>query len=177
MAIDLSMDTLQLVVFHLGGEEFGIDINQVQEIIRMPEITQIPQAPDFVDGVINLRGKILVVLDLNKKFNIGGKEIDKDSRIVVVEVNGNTLGVVVDSVSEVLQLDTASIEKAPEIIASKVGTEYIQGVGKLEDRLLILLNIERILSVDEIGAVQNLDLVQAEVTASETPDVKSIISD
>lgn len=137
---------LQLVVFNIGVEEFGVNIMQVQEIIRMPYITRIPRSPDYVKGVINLRGKIIVVMDLDKRFGMAEKEITDESRIVVVEINGNTIGLVVDSVSEVIRLKESSIEQTPEIITQKINAEYLKGVGKIDERLLILLNLDNIIS-------------------------------
>ena len=146
-------DLLQLVIFQLGGEEFGVEIMQVQEIIRMPEITRIPQSPGYVEGVINLRGKIIVVINLDTRFGLNSKELDDDSRIIIVEVGENVVGMVVDSVSEVLRLATSSVEPAPEIISSKIKADYLKGVGKLDDRLLILLDLERVLSEEEMSQV------------------------
>ena len=146
-------DLLQLVIFQLGGEEFGVEIMQVQEIIRMPEITRIPQSPEYVEGVINLRGKIIVVINLDTRFGLNSKELDDDSRIIIVEVGDNVVGMVVDSVSEVLRLATSSVGPVPEIISSKIKADYLKGVGKLDDRLLILLDLERVLSEEEISQV------------------------
>ena len=152
-----SDDLLQLVVFQLGGEEFGVEIMQVQEIIRMPDITRIPQSPEYVEGVINLRGKIIVVINLDTKFDLHSKELDDDSRIIIVEVGDNVVGMVVDSVSEVLRLATSSVDPAPEIISTKIKADYLKGVGKLDDRLLILLDLERVLSDEEMSQVATVD--------------------
>ncbi len=146
-------ELLQLVAFQLGGEDFGVDIMQVQEIIRMPEITRIPQSPDYVGGVINLRGKIIVVINLGMRFGLASKELDDDSRIIVVEVDNHVLGMVVDSVSEVLRLPSADVEPAPELIKAKINAEYLKGVGKLGNRLLILLDLEKVLTDEEISRV------------------------
>ena len=146
-------DLLQLVIFQLGGEEFGVEIMQVQEIIRMPEITRIPQSPEYVEGVINLRGKIIVVINLDTRFGLNSKELDDDSRIIIVEVGDNVVGMVVDSVSEVLRLASSNVEPAPEIISTKIQADYLKGVGKLDDRLLILLDLERVLSDEELSQV------------------------
>ncbi len=148
-----SDDLLQLVVFQLGGEEFGVEIMQVQEIIRMPDITRIPQSPDYVEGVINLRGKIIVVVNLDTKFDLHSKELDDDSRIVIVEVSNNVIGMIVDSVSEVMRLSASNVEPAPDIISTKIQADYLKGVGKLDDRLLILLDLERVLNEDEVAQV------------------------
>jgi len=144
---------LQLVIFQLAGEEFGVEIMQVQEIIRMPDITRIPQSPDYVEGVINLRGKIIVVINLDTRFDLQSKELDENSRIIIVEVGENVVGMVVDSVSEVLRLSTANVEPAPEIITAKIHVDYLRGVGKLDDRLLILLDLEKVLSAEEMAQV------------------------
>lgn len=147
---------LQLVAFNLGDEEFGVDIMQVQEIIRMQEVTRIPQAPDFVKGVINIRGKIIVVVSLDKCLGLESKETDEHSRIIVVEVGGSVVGMVVDSVSEILSIQESSIEPAPDIIASKINADYLKGVGKLENRLLILLDLEKILTEDQVNQISQL---------------------
>ncbi|ETA69272.1 chemotaxis protein CheW [Methanolobus sp. WCC1] len=139
-------DLHQLVIFNLGVEEFGINIMQVQEIIRMPDITRIPRSPEYVKGVINLRGKIIVVMDLDRRFGMNETEMTDDSRIVVVDINGTIIGLVVDSVSEVIRLKGSNIEQTPEIITQKINAEYLKGVGKMEDRLLILLNLENIIT-------------------------------
>lgn len=152
-----SMDELlQLVSFNIGEEEFGIDILRVQEINRLTEITKVPKAPDFVDGVINLRGKIIPIIDLRKRFDLATKEYGKDTRIVVVDIQGKIMGLVVDAVSEVLRIPTSTIEPPPSIVAG-VDAEYIQGVGKLEDRLLILLDLNRIFTKAESNLLGQLD--------------------
>ncbi|WP_407356153.1 chemotaxis protein CheW [Methanolobus sp. WCC5] len=143
---NIDEDLHQLVIFNLGVEEFGVNIMQVQEIIRMPEITRIPRSPDYVKGVINLRGKIIVVMDLDKRFGMASKELTEESRIVVVDIGGTIVGLVVDSVSEVIRLQGSNIDKTPEIITQKINAEYLKGVGKLDDRLLILLDLENIVN-------------------------------
>ena len=143
---------LQLVSFNVGSEEFGVDILQVHEINRMIEITRVPKAPKFVEGVINLRGKIIPIIDLRKRFGMEEKEKDKDTRIVVVEINEQTIGFVVDSVSEVIRMPLANIEDAPELVTG-IDADYIQGVGKLEKTLLILLDLEKVMSKQELEKV------------------------
>jgi len=144
-------ELLQLVSFNIGSEEFGVDILKVQEINRMVEITRVPQAPHYVEGVINLRGKVIPIVDLRKRFNLDVKEYDKNTRIVVVDIGGNIMGMVVDSVSEVLRLPSNTIEPPPEIAAG-VNSEYIKGVAKLEDRLLIFLDLSKVIDVDQMTA-------------------------
>lgn len=141
-----SDELIQLVIFNLGMEEFGVDIMKVQEIIRLPEITRIPKSPDYIKGVINLRGKIIVVMDLDKRFGLPSKEITDESRIVVVDVEGTIVGMVVDSVSEVIRLVASNVDPTPEIITQKINADYLKGVGKLDNRLLILLNLENIIN-------------------------------
>jgi len=143
-------ELLQLVSFRIGDEEFGVDILKVQEINRMPEVTRVPNAPEFVDGVINLRGKVIPVIALRRRFGMARKESDKNTRIVVVDLDGKIVGFVVDAVSEVLRIPKSLIEPPPSI-ASGIESEYITAVGKLEDRLLILLDLGKVLSSDEKG--------------------------
>jgi len=140
-------DLLQLVSFHLDNEEFGLEILKVQEIIRIQELTRVPNSPDFVEGVLNLRGKVIPVVSLRKRFGLEPHDYDKDTRIVVTEVGGAIVGFVVDSVSEVLRISPETVEPAPRL--GKVKQEFISGVGKLDNRLLILLNVERIMTEEE----------------------------
>jgi purine-binding chemotaxis protein CheW len=145
-----------LVTFKIGEEEFGVDLLTVQTIIRMTEPTRVPKSPDFVEGVINLRGSIIPVIDFRKKFNLPKKEVEKDTRIIVTEIDQKVIGFIVDSVSEVLRIPTSSIEPPPPIIAG-IDSEYISGVGKLEDRLLILVNLNKLLSETEKKEVSQLE--------------------
>lgn len=139
---------IQLVVFRLGTEEYGVPITQVKEIIHFSKPTRIPKSPAFIEGVINLRGKIIPVLDLNKRFELETTGYGDEARIVVVEISEYTVGVIVDEVSEVLRLSKSNIEPPPAIIAG-ITANYLQGVGKLEDRLLILLDLNKILTLGE----------------------------
>lgn len=143
-----SEELLQLVIFQLGEEEFGLDIMQVEEIIRIPDITRIPHSPDYVKGVINLRGKIITVVNLDTRFGMEQKVHDDNSRIIVAEVDENVVGIVVDSVSEVLRLPLSTLEPVPEMISGKINTNYLKSVGKLEDRMLILLDITKVVMED-----------------------------
>ena len=147
-----SGELLQLVSFNIGTEEFGVDILKVQEINRMVEITRVPQAPHYVEGVINLRGKVIPIIDLRKRFSLEIKEHDKDTRIVVVDIGGHVMGMVVDSVSEVLRLPANTIEPPPEIV-SGVEADYIKGVAKLDDRLLIFLDLSKVIDVEAMAAM------------------------
>ncbi|WP_320169692.1 chemotaxis protein CheW [Maridesulfovibrio sp.] len=146
--ITLDAELIQLVTFSIGDEEFGVDILKVQEIIRTMEITKVPRAPAFVEGVINLRGKVIPIIDLRSKFGLIIREHDQNTRIIVVEINDMIVGFVVDSVSEVLRIPASTVEPPPPVV-SGLDSEYISGVGKLSDRLLILLDLNRLLSNDE----------------------------
>ncbi len=140
-------ELLQVVSFRVDEEEFGLEILRVQEIIRIQSLTRVPASPDYVEGVINLRGRIIPVISLRKRFGLAQREVDKQTRIVVVEVRGTVLGFMVDAVSEVLCLRVGAIEPPPRL--GRVQREYVRGVGMLENRLLILLNIDRLMSEAE----------------------------
>ena len=131
-------DVLQLVSFKVGNEEFGLDILKVQEIIRLRDLTRVPNLPDFVDGVINLRGQVIPVIGLRRRLGVEQAEADKRTRIVVAEVNGHILGFVVDEVSEVLRISPETVEPPPQM--GNVERKYVQGIGKIEDRLLIIID-------------------------------------
>lgn len=139
---------LQLVSFNIGREEFGVDILKVQEINRMITITKIPNSPEFVEGVINLRGRVIPVVDLRIRLGLNKIEYGKNTRIIVVEIESKTIGFIVDSVSEVLRIPKSVTEPPPMVVAG-IKSDYITAIGKLEDRLLILLDLEKILAFDE----------------------------
>lgn len=146
--VNTSTEVLQLVSFIIAGEEFGVDILKVQEIIRPVAITRVPHAPPFVEGVINLRGRIVPVIDLRKRFRLPERAHDKDTRIIVVELVDKVIGFMVDAVREVIRVDRATIEPPPEL-AVGIDAHYITGVAKLDDRLLILLDLDEVLTTDE----------------------------
>lgn len=138
----------QLVVFSLYGEEFGIEITRVKEIIKPREITRLPHTPDFIEGVTNLRGEVIPVIDLKKRFGIGSSQTTEDNRIIIAEVDGNRVGFIVDAVTEVLRIPESAIDPPPRSVAG-LKAEYLQGIGKLENRLLIVLDVARILTSEE----------------------------
>lgn len=138
-------ELLQLVSFKIGDEEFGVDILKVQEINRMLDITRVPNAPPYVVGVINLRGKVIPVVELRQRFGMDSKVHDKNTRIIVMELSGKIIGFVVDAVSEVLRIPRSVTEPPPSIAASG-NADYITAVGKLEDRLLTLLDLDKVLN-------------------------------
>jgi purine-binding chemotaxis protein CheW len=143
---------LQLVSFNVGEEEFGLDILRVQEIIRTQQLTRVPNLPDYIDGVINLRGKVIPVVALRRRLGLGSVPADKRTRIVVVDINGQVLGFVVDAVSEVLRINTNTVEPTPRL--GHVERDYISGVGKLDSRLLLLLDLERLMADEQRAPIE-----------------------
>ncbi|MHB8578583.1 MAG: chemotaxis protein CheW [Ignavibacteriaceae bacterium] len=150
-----SSELLQLVSFMIQNEEFAIDILFVQEINRMLQITKVPNAPAFVSGVVNLRGRVIPVIDLRKKLGMEAKQHDKNTRIVVVEVKEKTVGFIVDAVKEVLRIPASITEPPPELVTG-INSEFIMAVGKLEDRLITLIDIEKILSNNEAKSLSEV---------------------
>ena len=144
----------QLVIFRLAQEEYGLPITKVQEINRLVPITKLPQTPPFMEGIINLRGQIIPVIDLRKRFTLAISEYNDDSRIIIVEINGETVGVIVDAVAEVIRIAAADVEPPPPSFI--LDAKYIQGVGKLEGRLLILLEIDQVLTSQETITLKQL---------------------
>lgn len=137
-------ELLQLVSFTIGDEEFGVDILKVQEINRMVEVTRIPNSPPYIEGVINLRGKVIPIVDLRTRFSIPKKEWEKSTRIIVIELEGKIVGFIVDAVREVLRIPQSITEPPPHMIAG-IDAEYITAIGKLKDRMILLLDLECIL--------------------------------
>lgn len=147
-------DMLQLVSFEIKGEEFGVDILKVQEIIRPIEITRVPNAPDFVEGVVNLRGRVLPVVDLRSRFGLQKRAQDASTRIIVVELADQVVGFLTDAVNEVLRVASDVIEPPPDL-AIGIDAHYIRGVAKLEERLVILLDLDQVLSEEEQAAIES----------------------
>jgi purine-binding chemotaxis protein CheW len=148
---------LQLIGFVIGDELFGVDILTIQEIIRDTTITAIPDAPDFLEGVINLRGRIVPVIDLRKRLKlVEPEQINVDPWIIILSVEGRTTGFMVDRVTKVLNVPKQSIKPAPDIVVAGLKSQYIQGVCKMDQHLLILLNFSRILLVEEIKKLKSM---------------------
>jgi len=139
--------TEHLATFFLASEEYGVDVRVVQEIIRVTEITQVPRAPDFIKGVINLRGRIIPVIDLKRKLGLGEVALARQARIVVVKIRERLLGLLVDGASQVLKVPVSSIEAAPEEV-TEVDATAVRGVAKLPGRLIILMDLGRTLSLE-----------------------------
>lgn len=142
------MAEVQFVVFRLGKEEYGINIMQVQEIGPYEEPVKVPNTPGFVEGVMNLRGNVIPVISLKKRFNISGQEITDNTRTIVINFGSKQIAFIVDDASEVLTLNEADIQETPEII-SGVDRKYITGIGKQRERLIIILDLNFLLSENE----------------------------
>ncbi|MFW6113331.1 MAG: chemotaxis protein CheW [Actinomycetota bacterium] len=145
-------EEIQVVVFSLGREEFAVEVTQVREIIRMEEITRMPRTPEFVEGIINLRGQIIAVIDLAQRLNLEAAERDSETRIIVVEAHDVKVGMIVDSVSEVMRVNKDTLEPTPSL-TTDVSASYLQGVVKKDNRLIILLDLSKVLSVEEIAEI------------------------
>ena len=153
----LSSREEQLVVFRLGREAYGVDIGQVQGIERMQPITKVPHTPGFVEGVINLRGQVTPVITLRTRFGLEPTENTKETRIVVVRTDDAWVGLVVDAVEGVLRITSDQVEPPSELVTS-VEAEYLRGIAKIEDSLLILLDLEKILSWREVAELQAVEM-------------------
>lgn len=134
------MNTSQLVVFNLGVEEYAIDISYAKEIIRVPKFTKIPNAPYFIEGIFNLRGTVITVIDLKKRFEIDQTERGIDSRLLILEIDGMLVGIIVDDISEVVWIDDLTIQNLGNEI-TRISKNSIKGVTIMDDRLIILLNV------------------------------------
>ena len=146
-----------MVNFTVGNEKFGIHIEDAQEVIRMPEITQIPQTLDFIKGVINLRGNIIPIIDMRERFNLKAKEeYSETTRVIITKFEDKLVGLIVDTVSQVITLNEDEIENAPDIIAG-LSKEYLEGIGKYNDSMIILLKIDKILTTEEINLLSSTD--------------------
>ena len=146
-------ELLQLVSFKVGEAEFGVDILRVKEINKMLELTIVPNTPEFVVGVVNLRGRIIPILNLRTRLGLPVKEYDLETRIIVVEMEDKTIGFIVDEVKEVLRIPKNITEPPPDIV-SGVDSDYITAIGKMEDRLLILLDLTKVLTSEEMNSLE-----------------------
>ena len=145
------------MVFDLSTEAYGVDIGAVREIIRLQDITKVPRTPEFVEGVINLRGKVIPVVDLRKRFGLPAEEESKENRIVVVDIGAQDIGVIVDAVTEVLRIASESVEPPASVIIT-ADSEYLLGIAKLDSRLIILLDLEQVLTEAEYNSLLEIDL-------------------
>ncbi len=143
------------LTFVLGNEEYGIEILRVREIIGLMDITTVPQTPEYMKGVINLRGKVIPVIDLRLKFSMQEESHTKETCIIVVEVNNTSIGLIVDSVSEVADISNGEIEEAPDF-GQGIDTNFITGLGKVNEKIIILLDIEGVLSSEDLGMINQV---------------------
>ena len=145
---------VQVVIFKLANEDYGLPISKVQEINRLVEVTKLPHTPEFMEGIINLRGRIIPVLDLRKRFGFISQEYKDETRIIVTEVSNQTVGLIVDAVHEVVTLQGDSIEPPPPTFV--LDAQYVQGIGKMENRLVIMLDIDQIVNSQENATLQEI---------------------
>lgn len=151
------MDTeMKVIVFQLNHEEYGVDIMQVRSIEKMLPITRVPRAPGFVKGVINLRGVVTPVVDLRKRFSFSELEETEETRIIIVHVDGTEVGLIVDGASDVIDITEEKIEPPSDLVGG-VKAEYLRGVANLEDRLLIMLNLKKVLNPGEIAELREFE--------------------
>lgn len=145
---EIDEGTTNLVTFRLGSGEYAIDIMQAKEIIKMEKITLIPNAPYFVEGVINLRGNIIPIIDLKKRFNLEESEGDKNTGIIIAKIEDVDMGIMIDSVSKVVSMSNSDIQPPPSMLQG-IGQRYIKGVGKMEDKLLVVLDLDKLFTNEE----------------------------
>ena len=145
----------KFLTFILGTEVYGIEILKVREIIKLMDITTVPRTPDYMKGVINLRGKVIPIVNLRSKFSMPEIEHTQETCIIVVEVNKTSIGIIVDSVSEVSNINSGEIEDAPHL-GQDIDTNFILGLGKTKERIVILLDIEQVLSSEDLETVEQL---------------------
>jgi purine-binding chemotaxis protein CheW len=148
-------ETLQFLAFTLGDEEYGVDIQKVQELRGYDAVTRIANAPDFIKGVVNLRGIIVPIIDMRIKFQLGMPTYDQFTVVIILNIGHRTIGMVVDNVSDVLTLQPEEIKPAPEM-GTAIDTDYLIGLGTLDSRMLILIDIDRLMSSSDIGMVDKL---------------------
>jgi len=160
MSVSSITDTKQYLTFRVGEEDFALDVSNVREILEFTSITKVPKTPEYMRGVINLRGSVVPVLDMRLKFGLTEAQKTIDTCIIVLEVDidgeKTVIGALVDSVQEVFELDPQHIEPAPRI-GTRLRTDFIRGMGKRDDRFIIILNIDKVFSSEELTAVQNLE--------------------
>jgi purine-binding chemotaxis protein CheW len=150
-------EIIQLVSFELDGEDYGIDVLTVREIIRMPSITKMPNTPDYLDGIINLRGTVVPIISLRKRFGLSERTEDRQSRILVMEVGDSLTGFTVDAVAEVIRISSSEIQPPPGIVQGSTAQECITGVINRAERLLIVLDLNRLFSDEEKAAFETLE--------------------
>jgi purine-binding chemotaxis protein CheW len=159
---------VQLVTFRLGAEEFGVDVFKVHEILRYQPVTPIPRAPRFVEGVLDVRGAVIPVLDLRKRFELARVDTDDDSRIVLVDFEGERMGLVVDAVTEVLRVPETMLAPPPRYFKG-LAQEFIRGIVRMDSRLVVLIDLDQVLSSEERIALHEIDFAAARAEGAPTP--------
>ncbi|SER60164.1 chemotaxis protein CheW [Salipaludibacillus aurantiacus] len=151
-----SLDDIKVIVFQLKDEEYGVEVEQVKSIERVQHITRVPSTPDFVEGVINLRGVVTPIIDLRKRFNIEGLDHSDTTRVIIVTVEKMDVGLVVDAANDVIDIPRSAVEPPPQVVGG-LEAEYIRGVAKLEKRLLVLLNLDKVLNSEEMDEMKEIE--------------------
>ncbi|MFD2171336.1 chemotaxis protein CheW [Tumebacillus lipolyticus] len=146
----------KVIIFSLVDEEYGVEVAQVRSIEKMQNITRVPRTPDFVKGVINLRGVVTPVIDLKTRFSLGKEEYTESTRIIIVAVEDMEVGLIVDAANDVIDIPVNSIEQPPAVVGG-IKASYLRGVAKLDNRLLIMLNLDKVLSNEEIQAMSMME--------------------
>lgn len=147
---------LKVIVFRLKDEEYGVEVHQVMSIERIQHITKVPRTPDFVKGVINLRGVVTPVINLRSRFDINEEEYTDSTRMIIVAINEMEVGLIVDAANDVIDIPANAIEPPPEVVGG-IEADYLRGVAKLENRLLILLNLEKVLNPEEMKQIKKIE--------------------
>ncbi|QKS71416.1 chemotaxis protein CheW [Paenalkalicoccus suaedae] len=153
---DAILQEVKVIVFQLKDEEYGVEVEQVKSIERVQHITRVPSTPDFVEGVINLRGVVTPIVDLRKRFGIDGIDHSETTRVIIVTVKDMDVGLVVDAANDVIDISRDAVEPTPEVVGG-VEADYIRGVAKLEKRLLILLNLDKVLNSKELEEMKDIE--------------------
>jgi purine-binding chemotaxis protein CheW len=158
-SVEESTQEMKVIVFQLKNEEYGVPVHQVKTIERIQPMTRVPRTPDFVKGVINLRGVVTPIIDLRGRFDIEEAEYTENTRMIIVAVGELEVGLIVDSANDVLDVPRDSIEPPPEVVGG-IRAAYLNGIAKLDERLLVLLNLEKVLKKEEIQQLEHLEELQ-----------------
>lgn len=147
------MSEKQFVIFTIDKEEFGLDIANISSIERMLEIFKIPNAPDYIEGLANLRGKVYTIFNLRKRFNLPCPEFDENTKIIIANTSASEIGVIVDEVREIVKLEESAFEPAPKVL-SNLKDKFLSGTAKLDDRLILMLDLEKVITEEDINFVE-----------------------
>lgn len=171
----------QLVIFKLGKEEYGTNIQQVKEILKVPEITSMPRTPEFISGIISLRGQIIPVINLNNRFDLVKDSDETPQHVIIVDLEDNPIGMIVDEVVDVSRVSKGEIESTPSLIETNIDDDYVAGIARIEKRLIILLDLSKVLTPEESTKIKELEIVDEpnereqnlEVNETESVEVSS----